>query len=42
MITLIIGFIVGFATGFLVFKNNAAKADKFAKNIENVADSFKK
>ena len=42
MITLIIGFIVGFATGFLVFKNNAAKADKFAKNIEDVADSFKK
>lgn len=42
MITLIIGFIVGFATGFLVFKNNAVKADKFAKNIENVADSFKK
>ena len=42
MITLIIGFVIGFATGFLVFRNNAAKAEKYAKNIESVADSFKK
>lgn len=42
MITLIIGFVIGFATGFFVFRNNAVKAEKYAKNIENVADSLKK
>jgi hypothetical protein len=39
MITLLIGFVVGFATGFLLFKNNAEKAGKIADLISSV---FKK
>jgi F0F1-type ATP synthase assembly protein I len=42
MITLIIGFIVGFATGFLVFRNNAAKVNALEAKAKAVADEFKK
>lgn len=42
MLFLIIAFVVGFVTGALVFRNNAAKAEKIVKDGKTLADNFKK
>ena len=42
MITILISLIVGFIAGALVFRNNAAKAEKIVQDSKKVADSAKK
>jgi hypothetical protein len=38
MITLIIGLVIGFIAGALVFRNNAKKAEALVQKTEAVAD----
>lgn len=36
MLFIIVAFAVGFATGFLVFRNNAAKAEKIVQAAKEI------
>lgn len=41
MTTIIITFILGFVTGALVFRNNAARAEKAKGAVESIIDKFR-
>jgi uncharacterized membrane-anchored protein YhcB (DUF1043 family) len=42
MITFLIGLVVGFVAGALVFRNNAAKAEALVKKAQEEAAKLKK
>jgi hypothetical protein len=42
MIIAIISFALGFGSGFLVFRNNAAKITALEAKTKSIADEFKK
>jgi uncharacterized membrane-anchored protein YhcB (DUF1043 family) len=42
MITFLIGLVVGFVAGALVFRNNAAKAEAIVKKAQEEAAKLKK
>jgi hypothetical protein len=41
MTTIIITFILGFVTGALVFRNNAARVEKTKGIVESIIDKFR-
>jgi len=41
MITFLIGLLIGFIGGFLVFRNNAAKAAKLEDKGKSILDALK-